>query len=88
MNQETTQAKTPPPEKQSLLKLLVFVVIALLIPALPFLLLGDSFEQQVKDLFGEDAEWSPAGCFTVIVIVLSTDILLPIPSSAVSTAAV
>jgi len=74
------------PNAGSLLKLLLFVVVALLIPAVPFLLLGDAFEQQVHHLLGEDAEWSPGGCFAVIVTVLATDILLPIPSSAVSTA--
>lgn len=81
--------RTPPesqPRAASLLKLLLFIVIALLIPALPFLVLGESFERRVADLFGEETRLSTAGSFALIVAVLATDILLPIPSSAVSTA--
>ncbi|QDU39929.1 TVP38/TMEM64 family inner membrane protein YdjZ [Maioricimonas rarisocia] len=66
-----------------LLRPLLLIAGALLIPVVPFLLLGESFEAQVAAWVRQ--EWSPATQFSLIVASLATDILLPIPSSAVST---
>lgn len=66
-----------------LLRPLLLIAGALLVPVVPFLLLGESFEEQVAAWVRQ--EWSPQTQFALIVAALSTDILLPIPSSAVST---
>ena len=65
------------------LRMLLILVAVLAVPCVPFLLLGDAFEQSV-------AAWatqftSPVALFWSVVTVLSVDILLPVPSSAVST---
>ncbi|MCA9090071.1 MAG: VTT domain-containing protein [Planctomycetaceae bacterium] len=65
------------------LRVLLILVAVLAVPCVPFLLLGDAFEQSV-------AAWatqftSPVALFWSVVTVLSVDILLPVPSSAVST---
>jgi len=65
------------------LRPLLLIAGALLVPVVPFLLLGESFEEQVAAWVRQ--EWSPQTQFGLIVAALSTDILLPIPSSAVST---
>ena len=62
--------------------LVVFAVVC--VPIFPLLLLGLSFEDRVRG-FVEGAELSPPARFGLIVGVLSSDIFLPIPSSAVST---
>ena len=64
---------------------LIFLVFAVVcIPIFPLLLLGLSFEDRVNALL-HGGDFSPAGRFALVVGVLSGDILLPIPSSAVST---
>lgn len=50
---------------------------------LPVMLLGLAFEEQVQQWV--TGEWSAATRFWVIVAALSSDILLPVPSSGVST---
>jgi len=65
------------------LRVLLILVAVLAVPCIPFLLLGDAFEQSI-------AAWatqftSPVALFWSVVAVLSVDILLPVPSSAVST---
>lgn len=62
---------------------LILVSLVLLVPIIPFLLLGEGFEVQVQSWVQE--EWSSRTRFWLIVLVLSVDILLPIPSSGVST---
>lgn len=62
---------------------LLLISLVLLVPIVPFLLLGDSFEMQVQEWVQQ--EWSNRSRFWLIVLVLSVDILLPIPSSGVST---
>ena len=68
---------------RSLLRLLVLIVILLLVPVLPFLIFGRAFE-------GRMTEWVTRGGSTaqtagLIVGLLATDVLLPVPSSLVST---
>ena len=61
----------------------LLLAAALLIPIIPFLLLGEGFETQVHQWFSQ--QFSHAARFWLTVGLLSTDIFLPIPSSAVST---
>lgn len=55
----------------------------LLVPVLPFVLLGDRFEAWLGRM-AEHPPSSPA-TFAVVVALLATDIFLPIPSSVIST---
>ncbi|MCA9076848.1 MAG: VTT domain-containing protein [Planctomycetaceae bacterium] len=66
-----------------LLPPLLLISLVLLVPVMPFLILGDGFESRVQAWVQQ--EWSFATRFWLIVAVLSVDILLPIPSSGVST---
>lgn len=68
---------------KSLFRLLLWFSLALLVPAIPFVLLGDGFEQR-------QLEWirgglSSAQLFGGIVLLLTIDLFLPVPSTAVST---
>jgi uncharacterized membrane protein YdjX (TVP38/TMEM64 family) len=62
---------------------LLLLAAALLVPVVPFLFFGADLEQRVRGWLA--ADWSPAERFLLIAGVLATDILLPVPSSAVST---
>jgi uncharacterized membrane protein YdjX (TVP38/TMEM64 family) len=64
---------------------LIIVVLVLFVPIVPFLLLGDAFEEQVWNWFNTHV--SPRELAAAVVLLLSSDILLPIPSSLVSTMA-
>lgn len=70
---------------RELLRTLPLMCVVLLVPVLPFVLLGESFEawfRGVKD--------DPPGAWVtawLVIGLLATDILLPIPSSLVSTMA-
>lgn len=64
-------------------RILMIVSLCLLAGAIPFLLLGESFEQQIRARF--EQPWSPPARFVLIFGLLAVDIALPIPSSAVST---
>ena len=66
-------------ELQTLLKQFVPVCVVLAIPIVPFLLFGDSIRSWLPDT---DDPWLVSGA---IVLLLSGDIFLPIPSSVVST---
>ncbi len=63
----------------------VLLVLILSIPIVPFLLLGESFEQQIESFLQESSQASVSFHFFLIVGVLAIDLFLPIPSSAVST---
>ena len=63
----------------------VLLVLILAIPIVPFLLLGELFEQQVEEFLKESSRASVWFHFLLIVGVLAIDLFLPIPSSAVST---
>ena len=68
---------------RSILRATALGAVILLIPVVPFLLLGESFEGRVSGWVEQD--WSTGARFGAIVAVLGIDIFLPIPSSAVST---
>lgn len=70
---------------RDLMRPLVLIVFVLLVPILPFLLLGESFELWA-DHWRENSPsgWILAG---LVIGLLSTDILLPVPSSVVNTLA-
>ncbi len=63
----------------------VAITLVLLVPIIPFLSFGDSLEAQVERWF--DDSLSPAATAGIVVSLLASDILLPIPSSFVSTLA-
>lgn len=76
----------PPPTfstRSAWWKLLGIASAALLVPGIPFLLLGEQFEAAIAQVL--QTSWSPQANFLIVVVVLSADLLLPIPSSAVST---
>ncbi|MBD3672344.1 MAG: VTT domain-containing protein [Planctomycetaceae bacterium] len=65
------------------LRLSLWLLLALLVPVIPFLLLGEQFEEQLKAWFEsglpqERMAWGLAG-------LLAVDLLLPVPSTAVTT---
>ena len=65
-------------------KLLVLIAVVLLVPIVPFALMGWWFEPWLESLLaGVDA--IPVASFFSVVGILAVDILLPIPSSAVCT---
>jgi uncharacterized membrane protein YdjX (TVP38/TMEM64 family) len=66
-----------------LLRPILLVSGVLLVPVVPLLFLGLSFEDQIAE--GLRADRSPALHFVLIVLALATDIFLPVPSSMVST---
>lgn len=67
-------------------RLLILIVGVLLIPVVPFLLMGAWFEPSIeKILSGSTLNADPWLAFGSVVAVLTVDILLPIPSSAVCT---
>lgn len=70
---------------QGIWRLFLIVCLALLVPVVPFMLFGEAIEAHVEDwLSPPPPDWQLA---LLTVGVLSTDILLPVPSSLVSTLA-
>jgi uncharacterized membrane protein YdjX (TVP38/TMEM64 family) len=70
------------------LRATLWLAVFLAVPVLPFLFLGEAFETQVEGWLVADSGEAPVsdGVRMLFVVgVLATDILLPIPSSAVST---
>ena len=57
--------------------------IVLLVPILPFLFLGGQLDDWLRGLAENPPQ--PLATFALIVALLATDILLPIPSSVIST---
>jgi uncharacterized membrane protein YdjX (TVP38/TMEM64 family) len=57
--------------------------VVLLVPIVPFLIFGGQLDQWLRGL-AEDPP-SPVATFALVVGLLATDILLPIPSSVIST---
>lgn len=64
-------------------KLCLLFTVAIVLSIIPFLILGESFETEINDWFRRP--WSQSERFWLIVGLLASDILVPIPSSAVST---
>lgn len=63
-------------------RLFLLITISIALGIIPFAILGQSFEDQVRAWFQQ--EWSTGQRFALIVGLLAVDIGLPIPSSAVS----
>ncbi len=70
---------------RDLLRPLLLVVLALMVPVLPFLSFGPWLESRVEAWL--DPPPAPALVALATVGLLSSDILLPVPSSVVSTVA-
>jgi len=68
---------------RDLLVPMVLIALALAVPVVPFLLFGPSLEEQIEGWL--DASLSPATVAAIVVGLLAVDILLPVPSSVVST---
>ena len=68
---------------RELFRTLPLMCAVLLVPVLPFLLFGGHFEDRLRG-FANDPPSAPATAAAVVSL-LATDILLPIPSSVVST---
>jgi uncharacterized membrane protein YdjX (TVP38/TMEM64 family) len=71
---------------RDLLKPLLLISLALAVPIVPFLLMGDWFEP-LGQAWIERAQESPAAVAGLTVGLLAIDVLLPVPSSVVSTMA-
>lgn len=73
---------------RKVLRATLWLAVFLAVPILPFLFLGDAFEQRVRQWFvveAAEAAVPDVVRMTFVVAALAFDILLPIPSSAVST---
>ena len=68
---------------RELFRTLPLMCLVLLVPILPFLLFGSQFEAWIRG-FADDPQSIPVTA-AVVIGLLSTDILLPIPSSVIST---
>lgn len=68
---------------QGVRKFFMIFFVVTLISVIPFLILGESFEEEVRRWF--ESDFKPSQRFTLIVGLLAVDIAIPIPSSAVST---
>jgi uncharacterized membrane protein YdjX (TVP38/TMEM64 family) len=66
-----------------LIRPILLLAFVLAVPIVPFLLAGQHVEQLLEDWLHETADKTTI--FWVVVAILSTDVLLPIPSSVVST---
>ena len=62
---------------------ITLVSIVLAIPVVPFLVVGGSLERAIESRL--DERTSPAGVAVVVIGLLAGDVLLPVPSSVVST---
>ncbi len=78
-------AKKPPlaAGMSKLLRPILLLSFALAVPIVPFLLAGEHLEEQLKIWLQPDLDRTAV--FWIVVAALSTDVLLPIPSSVVST---
>jgi uncharacterized membrane protein YdjX (TVP38/TMEM64 family) len=68
---------------RELLRTLPLMCVVLLVPVLPFLFFGGQFEHWLRG-FAENSP-SDSAAIAMVVGLLATDILLPIPSSVIST---
>ncbi len=71
------------PGMSKLLRAILLLSFVLAVPVVPFLLAGEHLEQQLKIWLQPDLDRITV--FWFVVAALSTDVLLPIPSSVVST---
>jgi uncharacterized membrane protein YdjX (TVP38/TMEM64 family) len=64
---------------------LVIIAVVMLVPIVPFAILGSGFEDSLQTWFRTRV--SPAELASAVVLLLASDIVLPVPSSFVSTLA-
>lgn len=65
------------------MKLVVLFLLTILIPLIPFLLLGDQFEERLSE--SVQADWPVSTRFAIVAALMAVDIFLPVPSSAITT---
>ena len=70
---------------RSVVRAAILLTVFLLVPIVPFLILGEQFEQDVKDWFQAHESQTDLIQFFGLLGVLASDIFFPIPSSAVMT---
>lgn len=75
----------PRPPMRDVVKQLLLFAIVLAVPIVPLLVWGELFAGQVA--YWREAEIAPHRLAAAVVLVLASDILLPVPSSAVCTLA-
>lgn len=68
---------------RSAAKAAVFLIVLFAIPILPFLWLGESFEQSLLDSLRQPTSNTTVSCW--VIGLLAADMFLPVPSSAVAT---
>ena len=66
-----------------LLRTFPLMLAVLAVPIIPFMIWGESIENEIHEYLGKEANPFVAGL--CIVILLSSDVFLPIPSSVLST---
>lgn len=70
---------------RSVARAFAMLAVFILVPVIPFLVLGESFEQDVKTWIEADVGRAEQVEFASVLGILASDIFLPIPSSAVMT---
>lgn len=70
---------------RSVVRAAILLTVFLLVPIVPFLILGEAFEQDVKDWFQSHGSQTDVIQVFGLLGVLASDIFFPIPSSAVMT---
>ncbi len=79
---------TPLPNTVTQLKTLLIIVAVLLVPIIPFVFLGSYLEPTIEDWFDQSRlKANPVVTSAAVVVILASDILLPVPSSFVGTVA-
>ena len=71
------------PTSHQLVRRLLLIAAVLAVPVVPFLFFGDTLETRITEWL--DAELSPGTVAWAVIGLLASDILLPVPSSVVST---
>jgi uncharacterized membrane protein YdjX (TVP38/TMEM64 family) len=66
-----------------LVRALLGITVLLAVPIVPFLIFGAALEERITDWL--DAQFSPGFVAVAVIGLLGSDILLPVPSSVVST---
>ncbi len=79
----TEQSPDPQVKKRSIAQLAGFIVLAMLVPVVPFLLGGEYLETTIEKWIQND--FSLAFRLMAVTVLLAVDIFLPVPSSAVIT---
>jgi uncharacterized membrane protein YdjX (TVP38/TMEM64 family) len=70
---------------RSVIRASAVLAVFLLVPVIPFLILGEAFEQDVRHWVEADADRAEQVEFVSVLGILASDIFLPVPSSAVMT---